>query len=234
MSEMARLIGVLTDPKRAFADIVRQPRWWVPLSLLVILAVAFNVAFTQRVGWERYLTQTFENNPRMQNMPADQRALAMERAVKITPIIGYAGAIVGWPVYVLAMAGVLMLVFNVAFRARLKFRQTFGVTSYAQMPVAVSKPLEILVMFLKNPDDFNLQNPLAFNLGAFLDPQGTPKWLLSLGTSLDLFSFWIVLLLAIGLAAASRKITFGKALVGVAAPWLVLVLVKCAWAGMFG
>ncbi len=234
MSEVARITAVLTDPKRAFQDIATRPRWWVPLSLLVILALAFNISFSRRVGWDRFMNQTFDTNPRTQTMPAEQRARAIEQGTKIASVMGYVGAVVGLPLYAMLVAAALMLVFNVALSAQIRFRQAFGVTSYALLPGLISSPLAILVMFLKSPDDFNLQNPLAFNIGAFLDPQTTPKWLLSLGTSLDLFTVWVVLLLAIGLAAAAaRKLTFGKALAGVAVPWLVWILVKSAWAGMF-
>jgi hypothetical protein len=180
------------------------------------------------------MEQTFDSNPRTQNMPADQRARAVEQAVRIVSITSYAGAIVGTPVMVAVEAGVLLLIFNFFLGAHLRFKQVFGVTSYALLPMLVSTVLALVVMLLKNPDDFNLRNPLAFNVGAFLDPQSTAKWLVSLGASLDLFSIWVVILLAIGLAAAAPRLSFSKALTGVMTPWLVLVVLKSAWAGAFG
>ncbi|HWB97671.1 MAG TPA: Yip1 family protein [Bryobacteraceae bacterium] len=234
LSEPARLAGVLTDPKTAFRDIVTGPRWWVPMILVILLALVFNVTFSRRVGWDRFMEQTFDSNPRTQNMPADQRARAVEQAVRIVSITSYAGAIVGTPVMVAVEAGVLLLIFNFFLGAHLRFKQVFGVTSYALLPMLVSTVLALVVMLLKNPDDFNLRNPLAFNVGAFLDPQSTAKWLVSLGTSLDLFSIWVVILLAIGLAAAAPRLSFSKALTGVMTPWLVLVVLKSAWAGAFG
>jgi Yip1 domain len=234
MSEIARLTGVFTDPKRAFQDIAAKPRWWVPLSLLVILALAFNVSFSRRVGWERFMNQTFDSNPRTQNMPPEQRARAIEQGTKIASVMAYVGAIAGVPLFALLVALALMLVFNVSFGAQLRFPQTFGVTSYAILPRVISASLAILVMFLKNPDDFNLENPLAFNIGAFLDPQASPKWLVSLGSSLDLFSIWTIVLLAIGMSVAARKVTFGKALAAVSIPWGVLIVVKSALSGLRG
>jgi hypothetical protein len=93
--------------------------------------------------------------------------------------------------------------------------------------------LAILVMFLKNSEDFDLRNPTAFNVGAFLDPQTTPKFLHSMGTSLDLFSIWTILLLATGLSVAGRKISWSKALIAVIVPWILWIVLKSLGAGIF-
>jgi hypothetical protein len=94
--------------------------------------------------------------------------------------------------------------------------------------------LALVVLYLKNPEDYDLQNPLMFNVGAFLS-QDAPAWLRRMGTSLDLFSFWVMALLAIGIVAASRKkMSFGKALAGVAIPWMLYVAVVTALAAVRG
>ena len=98
----------------------------------------------------------------------------------------------------------------------------------------MSAILTVVVIFLKNPDDYNMQNPLAFNVGAFMDPTTSSKFLYSMASSLDLFAFWTIFLLATGLkAAAGKKLTFTGALVAVLLPWAALVLVKSAFAGVF-
>jgi hypothetical protein len=84
-----------------------------------------------------------------------------------------------------------------------------------------------VVLFLKDPDEFNLQNPLMFNVGAYLSPD-SPAALRALGSSIDLFSLWIIVLLAIGVHAAGRKISFGKALAGIGLPWALFVCLKTA------
>src|ERR1022692_1608204 len=60
-------------------------------------------------------------------------------------------------------------------------------------------------------------------------------WILySLASSFDLFSFWTILLLAVGISVAARKFALSKALVAVVLPWGVLVVVKAAWTNLFG
>ncbi len=226
MSELSRLTGVLLDPKTAFTDIARRPRWLVPLLLICLASVAYLYTYSQRVGWEHFMRQTIESNPRTENLPVAQREAIIRQQVRLASTFGYVGAVVGPPVYALVIAGVLLFLFNLILGAHLAFRQVFGITCYASLTGVVGTALAILMMFLKQPEDFDLRNPTAFNIGAYLDPQATPKWLMSLGTSIDLFSLWTILLLAVGLSVASRGISFGKALAWVVAPWLLWVLVK--------
>lgn len=232
MSELGRLSGVIVDPKKAFADIAERPRWWPPLVLLVLMGLAMMYTFSQRVGWDRAIRTAFENNTRVQSLTPEQREQAMSRALGFASISAYGGAILGPPIVSLALAGVLLLVFKM-MGAQFSFKQSFAVYCYASLTGLVYSALAILVMFLKNPDDFDIQHPLIFNLGAFL-PDGTAKWLKAFGYSIDLFSIWLVLLLAVGLAAADRRLGFSKALTGVVGCWVVLVVLKVGWAAMFG
>ncbi len=234
MSEIERIPGVYLDPKKAFADIAANPRWYVPIILLIIAALGFTYTYTTHVGWERYIRQTMENNPRAQNLPAEQRETQIAQGAKFAPIIGYIGSVVGIPVTAVVIAGVLLLMCKM-MGASLNFKQMFAISSYAMLPGLIFTVLAIIVMLLKNPEDFNLQNPLYFNLGALMEPPpNTGKFLYSVATSLDLFTFWNMLLLATGITAAARKLTFSKAIVAVVAPWVVWILVKGAWADMFG
>jgi hypothetical protein len=237
MGEVGRLTGVFFDPKKAFADIAAKPRnWFVPLLLLIVAALAFTYTYTTRIGWEGYIRKTMENNPRAQNLPADQREAQIQTGAKIAPIFGYGGSIVFIPVAALAIGGVLLLTSKMmGAGGSVNFKQMFTITSYAMLPGLVSSILAIIVMFTKNPEDFNLQNPLIFNLGALMEPPpNSGKFLYSLATSIDLFSFWTILLLATGISAAARKLPFSKAIMAVVLPWAIYVVIKSAWAGAFG
>ena len=234
MSEVSRISGVFLEPSKAFADIAERPRWIVPLVLLIAAGLAYMFAFSQHVGWERFMRQTIENSPRTAQLSAEQRERVISAQARIAPVFGYAAVIAGTPVYMLVSAGVLLLIFNSLYSAELRFKQVFAVMCYAGLTGLVFTMLAIAVMFLKNPDDFNLRNPLVFNPGAFMDPNGPAKFLYALASSLDLFTLWTILLVAAGLSAAGRKLTYGRALTGVLLPWAAWVLLKSASAGLFG
>jgi hypothetical protein len=154
--------------------------------------------------------------------------------IKFAAVGGYAGALLGVPVIDVIMAAVLFGIAGGIMSGGMRFKQVFAVVCYSGLPGVISSILTVVVLFLKNPDDFNLQNPLAFNVGAFLDPNSGSKFVYSLAGSLDLFVIWTILLLATGLkAAAGKKLTFAGALIAVVAPWAILVLGKAAIAGAF-
>jgi hypothetical protein len=216
----------------AFGDIALRPRFWTPLILLIASTVVFLFALSQRVGWERMMRDALESNTRAQTLSAEQLNRLVEQQTKFTAVGAYAGAIAGTPVIIAVVAGVLMLSFRLA-GGEPSYRQMFGITAYSFLPGLVSSLLALLVLHLKSPEDFDIQNPLAFNLAAIL-PEGTAKWLVSIGSSLDLFSLWIIVLLATGGAIACRGVTFRKALAAVLIPWFVWVAVRVGGSMLFG
>src|SRR5947207_2283296 len=73
MSEFARITGVFFEPAKAFEDIAARPKWLVPLLLVVVVTLAYMVAFSQSVGWERMMRQRFEASPRAAQLSAEQK-----------------------------------------------------------------------------------------------------------------------------------------------------------------
>ena len=234
MGELARLTGVVWSPGSAFQDVVARPRWWPPMVILVLASLVFTYTFTQRVGWERFFRQQAETNSRIRDLPADQKEQTIATQIRVGPAFAYGGVVVGFPIMALATAGVFLLLFRTVFGAELSFRQAFAIVCYSWIPLLFGTIMALAVMLLKNPEEFDLQYPTLTNIGAFLEPAGTPKWLLSLGTSIDIFTFWTLVLLATGFSAAGRKISWGSAFAGVMGTWVVYVLVKMGWAAAFG
>jgi hypothetical protein len=132
----------------------------------------------------------------------------------------------------LVVGALLFFVFRFFYASEVTFKQSLSIVAWTFVATAlVSQPLTLLVMFLKGDWNINPQDALQANLGLLLDPQTAAKPLLSLLSSLDLFSFWIMFLLATGFGIASRKAT-GSALWGVVIPWAIFVLCKAGWAAL--
>jgi hypothetical protein len=233
MSEGARLAGVFFSPGKAFADIALRPRWWIPVILSAILSTVYINAFSSRVGWEQVIRQAMEQSPQIQSMPAPQREQIIRNAAGIYKYVGYAAPVLSL-FYVFIVSVGLLLLFDVMMGAEIGLKRLMGVVAYAWLPMLIYTALSLVVLFLKNPEDFDLQNPLMFNAGAFLSSDSA-AWLKRLGSSIDLFSFWVMALLAIGLVAAARKkMSFGKALTGVAIPWMLYVALVTSLAALRG
>jgi hypothetical protein len=233
MSEFDRLVGVLFDPKPAFADIAARPRWWVPILLLTVLTVVFVVLFAQRVGWEGVLRQQLASNSRFQQLSPEQQEQTLQQQMRFVPVVGYVQSVLSTVVFALILSGVFLFVFNVLGGSEIPFKKAFAVCSYGGLPLGVKAVVAGVIMFLKAPADFDITNPVASNLGAFLDPNSMPAWLVSVGTSVDIFSLWMLLLLATGFAAAGRRLRWGRAFGWVLATWIVWLVVKGVWSWIF-
>jgi uncharacterized membrane protein len=233
MGEFSRITGVFFDPRKTFEDIAKRPTWLVPVVLIVVFGLLVSITMSQRVGWERIVQQGMDASSRAQQMTPEQRQQAIAIGVKFASIMAYT-AVVLVPVFFAIMAGVLTGVASGMFSAGIRFKQVFAVVCYSSLTGLISAILTIVVLYLKNPDEVNVQNALAFNPGAFMDPATSSKFLYSLASSLDLFSFWTILLMATGLkAAAGKKLSFASAVFAVVLPWAVWVLGKSALAGVF-
>lgn len=232
MSEASRLVGVFFSPQSTFPDIVRRPRWWIPMILLAIMSTAVVSAYGRHVGWERTIRQAIERSPRTEQLSAQQREQAIATATRVTSVVSYAAGLFG-AISMVVVAAVLIFLFNILMSADLKFPSMLGIVGYSFLPTLISSALTLVVMFMKDPEDFDIQRPLAFNLGAFL-PDGTPRWAVLAGNSFDLFSFWIIALLAIGVSSSVRRISFSKALITILFPWAIVVVLRVAYTVAFG
>jgi len=233
MGQLSRIFGIFFEPKKTFTDIAQRPSWLLPMIVVIVAVMGVSIAISQRIGWQRIFESQMATNSRMQQLTPEQKQQTLEMQVKFASVGAYAGAIVGVPIYDVVISAILLAIAGGIMSGGLRFKQVFAVVCYSGMPGVISAILTVVVIFLKNPDDFNLQNPLAFNLGAFLDPNSISKFVYSLATSMDLFVIWTILLIATGLkAAAGKKLTFTGALVAVAIPWALYVLGKASLAGV--
>jgi hypothetical protein len=223
MNEPARIFGVFYEPGKVFADVAERPRWLVPVVISILFALAFSYAISSHIGWEQTIRQTLANNPRTADLPAEQREQAIARGAKVASILGWVGAFIGPPFFTLIVAGILTGIFNGLLGTELKFMQMFAITAYAFLVRVLYTVLLTLIMYLKPPEEFNIQVS-PFSPAAYMNAKENPKWLMSLAGSLDLFTIWTIVLLAIGFSVAAKKLSFSKALTTIAIPWLIVVV----------
>jgi len=230
---MGRVTGVLFSPGETYKDIVRKPSWIVPLILLTAVSMVVCYFLVQKVDWAAFQRKNIESSSFTSNLTQEQKDQAVERNVKFTVPITYAIGLLGPIISILIVTLVYWGSFNVFKGAGLKFGTAFAITNYAFVPAMIGAVLTIIILILKRAGEVDPQRIAATSLGNFLAADA-PKWLVALGSSLDLFWFWTLALLAIGFAAANpRKITTSSAYTVVIGVWLVWVLLKIGFAAAF-
>jgi hypothetical protein len=233
ISAIGRVFGVFFSPGETFADIAQKPGWLAPIAIMTLLTIGLTFFLIPKVDWHGYMRAQMDKSPRTANLPDDQKEAALTTQVKIAPIIGWVAAIVGVPISALIFTLIYWGAFNVFKGAGLKFGTAFAIISHALLPNALATILAGIVVFLKPAGEIMPDRLAVTSVGALLSSDA-PKWLASLGSSLDLFWFWIMVLIAIGFAAANpKKIKTGSAFAIVVGMWVVWVLLKVGFSTMF-
>ncbi len=211
LSPFGRVIGVLFSPKRTFEDIAQKPSWVAPILLLTVIGLAMNVFLANKPDWRSFSEEQLMSSPRGQQIPPDQKELAIERGAKGNQIFCYVRGVVGTPFLALFLALIYWGAYALIGGARLTFGKSFAVIAYAMLPGGIRELLGIPILLLKDPS--TLGNPYNFvgsNPGAYMSTSD-PKWLNALASSFDVFIIWSVVLTAIGFHCMDpKKVSMSK------------------------
>ena len=233
ISPFGRVIGVLFSPKPTFEDIARKPSWLLPIILTTVLSIIATSALNQRMNWREFVSQQMEKNPRAAQLSAEQKERQVEVSAKVTSTIVYVSGVVVPILAALVLGLVMMGAYNLLAGAGATFMQSFNIAAHAGLVGIVSTPIFLLILFLKPAGTIDVENPMATNIAAFL-PEESAKWLVALCKSFDIFTFWTLILLAIGFAAVNpRKLKGAKAFTIVFSVWAVYVVLRTGWAFIF-
>jgi hypothetical protein len=233
ISPIGRVFGVFFSPKATFEDIVRRPSWVVPLVLLTLFSIGVSFAINQRINWREFMAQQIEKNPRSANMSAEQKHQQIDGGAKFSPMFTWAIGVCGPILFTLVIALVMWGAYSLLGGANTNFGTSFAITSHAALTGLVSSLLFILVLYLKPPGTVDLENPVATNIAAFL-PDDSAKWLVALLKSIDIFTFWTLILLAIGFGATNpKKLRGSKAFTIAFSVWAIYVVCRVGGAWIF-
>jgi len=233
ISPLGRIVGVLFSPKATFEDIVRKPTWLLPVLISTILGIVSTVVLNQRINWRDYVVQQMEKSPSATQLSAEQKEQRAEVSAKVTVYIVYGIGVVGSVLFAVIVGATMMLAYNLLAGAGATFSQSLGIAAHTLLVGIVSTPIFLLVLLLRPAGTVDPENPVATNLAAFL-PEESAKWLIALCKSIDIFTIWMLVLLAIGFAAVNpRKLKGSKPYVIAFSVWGALVVVKVLWAFIF-
>ncbi len=138
-------------------------------------------------------------------MSPEQLERAATQGAQIGAIIAHVSGVLAPVIIVLVVAGVGLLVVNAIFGAQVPFRTAFAVTCYANLVAVVGSIMAVAVILFGDPEHFDAQSPVPSNPGFFLNPLETPKPLLALASSFDVFTLWSMGLLGLGFSEATGQ-----------------------------
>jgi hypothetical protein len=234
LNEIQRIVDTFIAPSKTFTDIKRNASWWVPWLIGVIITLAFGYVVQQKIGWDKAYTNILHQSPaqqqKIESLPADQQARALTMGANITKYSFWAVPILGLISSIVA-AAVLMATINFGFGGTAKFGQILAVWMYATLPWAIQGILGTITTWFVDPDSFNLKNFVGTNLGYYM-PNDWPKTRVALGTAIDIFTIWALVLLTIGCAIAG-KIKKGQSATAIWGWWVVVTILFKVVPAMF-
>jgi hypothetical protein len=226
LSEIERVVDAFVAPSKTFTDILRSAAWWMPFILLLLFGTASTFVVQREVGFDRVYMNSLHSSPNQEdqinNMPADQKAHAIDLGTKLTTYISYAAPVIV-VIFLAIYSLILWAAFNFGLGAQTTFSQVFAVSFYAALPYLVINILIIAtVYFGGNAEAYNYKNPVGTNIAYYLpDASG---WLKGLLSSFDIIKLWAVLLQVIGMAIIAKK-SIAQSAVIVGIFWLIGVIV---------
>ena len=225
-SFFAILGDLIVAPRDAFAALLRNPSPWAPLVLFLVLHVIFAAVWIPNMDAIEFVRNQQEASGKEGPLPPAGAAGFIKAFAAVLTLVA--------PVlFLLLTALVLMFVYRFFYDGEVSFKQAFTVVAWSlALTALVTIPLMLGAMALKDAWNEEPGMVLSANPTLFMDRAATSKPVYALARSLDLFTFWLIFLLASGFAVILRKPT-GSVHWGVTVPWLILVLIGVGAAAIF-
>jgi len=222
-----RLLGIFISPVETLADVARKPGFVAPLIAIVLGAIAVTETMLWKIGMERIVRMSIEQSSRASSMSPDQMDQAVRQGARIGGIFAHIGGIVFPPIVLLIVSGLGLLIVNLIFGAQAKFKTVFSLVCYANLVSLLSSLMAVAMILFGDPDHFNAQNPVPGNVGFLLNPREVSNSLYTVASTTEIFTIWLLILIAVGLAEGTgRKVKPLSIFLVYAGFWVIWILVK--------
>ncbi len=198
----ARAIGVIFSPRETFEKVAARPQWLGAALMVGLLGAALVGGFLMtEVGQRAWLDQTVTSSEAMGRPMNDQQYAAMERMAPFAGYLAMGQFLLGVPIGMAVLAGLLFAIFNAVLGGTATFKQVYAVAVHSAFVWVVGwlfvMPLNYARESLSSPTNLSVLAPM-------LDEQAFVTRLLG---SIDLFMVWWTVVLAIGMAVLYRRRT---------------------------
>ncbi|MEO6778438.1 MAG: YIP1 family protein [Gemmatimonadaceae bacterium] len=210
-------VDIFVSPSEVF-ERRRASGFLVPLLVFVVLSVV--IAIIGRSVMEpimdaefsRGIAAAMRKNPQLTQAQMDGPRAFMG---KLAPVMVGFGALI-MPMVV----GVLLWLAGKLVQAKEGVGAACMIATYAFFPRILDALLRVVQAFTMDPANLNGQYRVSLSAARFLDPDTASPVLVALLGRIDLFTIWVTVLLAIGLAVVAR-IPRSRAAIAAAVVWIV-------------
>ena len=224
MGGASKILNIFFEPKKVFESLKIKPTWLIPFLIIVLLGMGF-FYYTYPFMMNQQVEKIQEN----EKIPEQQKEIIIEKLTEKDrpPLWQMALAPIGSLVVLVVVAAILFFVFNVLLGGDSTYHRVFSVYCYSGLIAIPSMIVKFPLIMIKG--DLNVQTSLALLLSA----NAKDTFLYSVLSSFDIFSFWQVILISMGMGVMYKYST-KKAFVAVLVLWLIYILAKSGLSTLLG
>jgi hypothetical protein len=232
LSEGSRILNTFLAPSKTMADLRRKTNWLVPWLLMSIVSVSFVFAMEKRIGWDLIVRTQIEkssNAVAFDRLSPEEKQQRVDSAIRITKYSSYLIPLSSL-LWFATLAAALVAVFRFAVGASITYGRMLAIVVYGSLPSLIERVLAIVTLCFADPEGFDVKNPIASGPAQWIDLAtggafDAHRFLYSLLNIFDLFTLWMVLLIAIGISENSR-VKCGTAFATIFGGFFVLKLIS--------
>lgn len=194
-------IDIFVSPSEVF-ERRRNSGFFLPLIIFTVIVVVISVMGSSAMqsvlqsDVARGMAAAVKKNP---NLTADQLAGPSAVMTKLTPVIAGVAAF-----FMPLVVGVILWIVGKLFSASENVGQACMIATYAAFPRIIDSLLRIVQAFALDPSKVNGMASISLSPARFLNPDTASPTLVAMLSRLDVFTIWVTVLLAIGLAVVAR------------------------------
>lgn len=216
-------MDIFYSPSAVFARRANSG-FWIPMLIVTVLLGAIFMA-------NRDLIDPIMEAEVARSMAKSARSLTPDQVAAGRKIVGTfatVGAFVGTPIAIF-LIGLVMWMVGKFVDAKQSLNAAIVVATFSYVPRVVEGIVSRIQGLFIDPASLNSRYSLSLGVGRFLDPDTTSPILFGLVGRIDLFTIWITVLIAIGIAVTG-KVSRARASIVAAVVWLVGALPSVAGA----
>ena len=201
---LARIVGVFFSPEETFRSVVARPRWLGVMAITLVIGAACQYVIL--------------SSPELQDAIIDQQVRAMnsqgggateaqiagiERFIGMLPVIYTVATFILGPLFVAAIAGILVGVFTTLMGGQGTFKQMYSVLTHSGV-ISMLSGVFSAALVLSGVPPTGVRPPGA-NLGIFVPMLEDTAFVSVMLRTLDIFLLWWLVVLAIGIGVMYKR-----------------------------
>jgi hypothetical protein len=225
---MSRIAGIIRRPRPTFEAVIARPRWAGLLIALFAVSIVVSGAFFATPVGRQALVDQWERTAIAFGQPVDDARYAEFQELSAQgPAYAALTSLATGPMAAAALAAVLYGVFGARRGARASFQQVLAVVIHASVILALRQIVAAPINYARE----SITSPTTMTLFFSMLDEGSPA--ARFFGLIDLFVFWWLMVLAIGVSVlyGGRTRTYAAQFIGV---YLGVALVLAAAMALLG